>query len=335
MNIKGYLSTAAFLLAIALSGAGCGSPAGPETQSTPEGPVVAWFNCTGYTVDLYFPRSDSLVSNAYTTGEVPGDILSHEEGTIAVLNSLDCTVQVFAVDSTGSQLLSVQLPSGSNPYHMSWDGNSLWVTLLLTSEVARVDMELGGSVTLFDTPPNPTSIAADGEFVFVGHGNWPDPSVTGGISVLDASTGDLIDSIATPDNVCFMEYFSSTGKIHAVTCTYTGDGRISVIDPLTMGISTQIHTGGSPCRPTETPAGFAAGDGWSSGSLFLYGESGALETWNTGIASSAGVACIGDTLYVTDPLSDLVIMADIQERTLLDTLPAGSSGPQGIRSLQR
>ena len=318
-----------------LAASACNSPVEPDVNPTPGGSVIAWFNGTGYTVDLYFPGSDSLVSGAYVTGQVPGDILSPQEGRLAVLNSLDCSIQVFDVDSTGSELYSIQLPQGSNPYLMCWDGSDLWVTLLLTSQVARVDLNPGGAVAFFDVAPNPTSIASDGHHVFVGHGNWPDSTVSGGISVLDASTGDPAGAIQTPDNVCFLRYFESTGHVHAVTSTYTGDGMISVIDPSSMQVTGQVQTGVSPGYPEETQSGFVVGDGWFSGNLYLYSETGGLETWDTGHFSSAGVACLGDTVYVTDPVSQLVLMADCSSRELLDTLPAGTSRPQGIASIQR
>jgi hypothetical protein len=318
-----------------LAAAACNSPAGPDVNPTPQGSVIAWFNGMGNTVDLYFPLSDSIVTGAYYTGDIPNDILSPGDGRIAVLNSFGCCVQVFDVDSTGGELFSIQLPAGSNPYQMSWDGEHLWVTLLLTAQVARLELYPGGEVSLFDVGPNPTSIASDGYRVLVGHGTWPDTSITGGISVIDAGSGSALGSIQTPDNVCFMRYFSASGRMHAVTTTYTGDGMISVIDPVAMQVTEEIDTGGSPGLPSETPWGFVAGDGWSSGTLYFYSETGALDTWSTGLTSASGVVCLGDTAYVTDPLTDRVFLTDCSARTILDTLQAGTSGPQGITSVQR
>jgi hypothetical protein len=123
--------------------------------------------------------------------------------------------------------------------------------------------------------------------------------------------------------------------MHAVTTTYTGDGMISVIDPVAMQVTEEIDTGGSPGLPSETPWGFVAGDGWSSGTLYFYSETGALDTWSTGLTSASGVVCLGDTAYVTDPLTDRVFLTDCSARTILDTLQAGTSGPQGITSVQR
>ena len=242
------------------------------------------------------------------------------------------------MDSTGGELFHIDLPAGSNPYHMSWDGNHLWVTLLLTAQVAKVDLSSGGSVSIIDIKANPTSIASTGSRVFVGHGaSYPDPSVTGGITVLDASTGDVVDSIDTPDNVNFMRYFSGTGLVHAMTSTYgANDGLISIVDPISIQILSQVNTGGSPGFPVEAGSGYVAGDGWSSGSIYFYNEAGVLsDTWDTGGASTSGLACSGDTVYITDFNSNLVYIADWTSKVMLDSLEAGTSGPQGIVSIER
>ena len=325
------LTSITLILFLAVS---CNSPVEPDPGTNPSGNVVAWFNGLSYTIDLYFPESDLLVATAYITGDVPNDIISHEEGRIAVLNSTSSNIQVFDLISTGGELFHIDFPAGSNPYTMSWDGNHMWVTLLLTGQVAKLDMSHGSSVTLIDVKNNPTSIASDGNRVFVGHGTYPDASVTGGITVLDASTGNILDSISTPDNVCYMNYFTETSMVHAMTTTYSGDGMISIINPYSMEILVQINTGGAPSYPEKAGSGFIAGD-CLSGNLYFYTEGGSLtETWNTGSTSTFGVACSGDTVYITDFSADMVYIADWNAKVLLDTLEAGN-GPQGIISIER
>ncbi len=330
------LTVITFIAIVSIMTASCNSPVEPDPFSTPGGTVVAWFNGLGNTVDLYFLESDTLITTAYTTGDVPSDIISYENNRIAVLSSFSRIIQVFDVNSTCGELFHIDLPAGSNPYQSSWDGNHLWVTLLMTSQVAKVDLSSGGSVSIIDVKGNTTSIASTGSRVLVGHGsNWPDSTITGGITVLDVSTGNVIDSISTPDNVCFMKYFSETGMVHAVTTTYTGDGLISIVDPVSMQILSQVNTGGSPGYPVEAGSGYAAGDGWSSGSIYFYNEDGTLtDTWDTGAGGTCGLACIGDTMYITDPIMDLVYIADWNTQTILDTLEAGD-GPQGIVIVER
>jgi len=326
-----------FLLSIALLTAllaACNNPAEPDPQPTPPGRVVAWFNGLSNTVDLYFPRSDSLVTMAYITGDVPSDILSPEDGRIAVLSSFGATVQVFDIDMTGGDVFTIDLPSGSNPYSMSLDGINLWVTLLNTGQVARTSPAAGASVELYYIGGNPTSIAAVGDLVLVGHGTWPDSTVRGGITVLNASTGEILDSIPTPDNVTSMRYFPETGMVHAVTTTYTGDGMISIINPVSLQIMAQVPTGGAPSAPVMAGSVFASGDGFFSGGIFVYDETGSLlSTWDTGV-SPGGLGLSGDTLYIADFGADRIYLADWTSRTMLDTLVSGD-GPQGMVVVER
>ncbi len=320
------------IILISLVSVSCNSPVESSSDPTPGGRVVVWFNGMANTVDLYFPESDSLVTSAYITGEVPNDILSHEDGYIAVLNSTSANVQVFDLESTGGELFHIDFPSGSNPYQMSWDGDNLWVTLLMSSQIARVDLIPGGTVTLFDVPEYPCSVASTGTLVLVGHGYWQ--TGTGGITVLDTSTGNVIDSVSTPENTNTLMYFSSTGLVHAMSTTYNGDGVISIVDPVNSTILTQIATGGSPGKPVKVGSYFASGDGWSSDAIFFYNEAGSLlDTWNNGV-NATGLAASGDTLYITYFNNDMVYIADWNAQVILDSLVAGD-GPQGIIAIEQ
>ncbi len=318
------LTGIALILFLAVS---CNSPVEPDPGTNPSGNVVAWFNGLSYTIDLYFPESDLLVATAYITGEVPNDILSHEDGYIAVLNSTSANVQVFDLKSTGGELFHIDLPAGSNPYTMSWDGDNLWVTLLLNSQIARVDLTQGGTVTLFDVPEYPSGIASTGTLVLVGHGYYE--SGTGGITILDAVSGVMIGTLDTPENTWCLKYFSETGLVHAMSTTYNGDGMISIINPANNTILSQIAIGESPGKPVQVGSYFASGDGWLSEEVFFYNETGTLlDTWNTGF-NAIGLAVSGDTLYITDFGVDKVYIANWSSKTLLDSLSAGN-GPQGI-----
>jgi hypothetical protein len=194
--------------------------------------------------------------------------------------------------------------------------------------------QAGASVEVYDIGGNPTSITAVGNAVLVGHGTWPDSTVRGGITVLDASTGVVLDTITTPDNVTAMRYFPGSGMVHAVTTTYTGDGMISIIDPVSLQILSQIPTGGAPGAPVMAGTVFASGDGFFSDDVFVYDETGALlSTWSTGV-SPVGLAVSGDTMYIADFGADRIYLADWTTRTMLDTLDTGD-GPQGIVVVDR
>lgn len=326
------LFAAGALLAVGF--AACSNPVGPDPEPTPGGMVIAWFNGLGASVDLYFPESDSLLGGAYMTGEFPNDILSPGNGVMAVLSSGSADIRVFDLDISGTESYRVDLPTGSNPYLMALDGTDIWVTLLMTAQVAKVDLQGRGDVTLFDVPSNPSGITCAAGRVFVGHGNYPDTTVTGGITVLDASTGAQTGSIPTPDNVTSLTYFQETGKVHAVTTTYVGDGTISIVDPATSQVTAQAPVGGAPGVPVLAGGVFACGDGFFSDDIIVYNESGSLvSTWSTGV-NPGGLAVSGDTMYIADFGADMVYLAEWNTRTIIDSLAAGD-GPQGIAVVDR
>ncbi len=321
----------ALALMAVLIAAGCSDPAGITPGPNPEGDPVAWFNGLGYTVDLYFPKVDSLVAGAYHTGEVPCDIRTTSPRTFAVLSTLSCQLRLYDTGQEGTPTKAIELPAGSNPYSMCWDGEVFWVALLLSGEVARVTPE--GGVTTYDTPANPTSVASTCDLVIVGHGNWPDSSVTGGLTLLDAGSGEILDSVQTPDNVTALEYFPQTGMVHVSTSTFTGDGMINVVDPGSGSVEATVATGGSPGRPVAVEGGFAAGDGWTSGRVYLYGEDGSLDVWESGMSSVTGLALMEGMLYLTDFNGDRVLVAEASTLTPVDTLASGD-GPQGIAAVE-
>jgi YVTN family beta-propeller protein len=315
---------------------GCESVSGPGEEPNPTGRVVAWFNGLGSTVDLYFPDADSLIIQAYNTGNAPNDIAYLGNDLIGVVNSITGTLSVYDLSSTGGAYVEVDLGTGSNPYCLDSDQSSVYVTLLLAGEVAVVDMSSWSVEETFDVSPNPSGIAVvDGE-LFVSHANWPDTSFTGGVTVVNASTGATLDTVAAPTNTVTIRYFPETGRLHASATTYVGDGTISIIDPQSRSVIATVPTGGSPTVPAMLGSGrFAAGDGWSSNSVYLYGEDGTVSsTWDCG-HNVTGVASFGsDTLYMTGFNGDKLYVGLASSQTIVDSLDTGDA-PQGIICIDR
>ncbi|MBD3370358.1 hypothetical protein GF402_08355 [Candidatus Fermentibacteria bacterium] len=324
------------MLAVLAVTIGCESVSGPEEEPNPSGRVVAWFNGLGSTVDLYFPDADSLVIQAYNTGNAPNDIAYLGDDMIGVVNSSTGTLSVYNLSSTGGSYAEIEFSLGSNPYCLDCHQSNIYVTLLMSGKVAVIDRHSWEIEDTFDVSPNPSGIAIVDDELFVSHANWPDSTFQGGITVVSASAGNTLDTIATPINTLTADYFPETGSIHAVATTYAGDGTISIVDPGTRSITATVPTGGSPTTPTMLGSGrFAAGDGWSSNLVYLYGEDGNVSsTWDCG-HNVMGVASFGsDTLYMTGWNEDLVYVGLSSTQTILDSLASGDA-PQGIICIDR
>jgi hypothetical protein len=312
--------------------AACNDSEGPAGPGQGEGDAVAWFDGLSATVDLYYPGNGTLVVPANVTGASPNDILPLGGGAYLTVNSLSSDVTVFQLDET-SPTATVELPAGSNPWAACEHAGEIFVSLLYTSEIAVIDPATWQVDRYLPAGPNPSGIAAAQDRIFVSHGNYPEPG-EGGITILDPSDGDSLGFVPTPENTVCLRYFPETGMIHASSYTYVNDGVISIVDPASAEIVTTLGTGGSPGLPIRTPEGwFVAGDGFSSGRLFIYGEDGGWDEWDTGHCIT-GVAQMGDTLYMTCFPEDAVYKGLLAGLTLAGSMQAGD-GPQGIAIIER
>lgn len=326
------LTCIALILFLAIS---CNSPVEPDTGTNPSGNVVAWFNGLSNTVDLYFPESDLLVSTAYITGNAPNDLLYLGSDKMAVLSSLSSVLHVVDLSVSGSLLHEINFPGGSNPWAMANDNDNIWVTFLLTGKIAAVSTDSWALGETVDVNDYPYGIAIASGSIFISHGDYTEPNPPGGVTVLDAVTLEETGWIDTGQNTIDLWYCSETDNIHAFSYTYTDDGVVSIIDPATATISSQVITGGCPQSPVRLGNSFACCDGFGS-SIFFYDESGTLlSTWIPDSSITlAGIAVSGDTLYMTDFDRDRVYRALWQSQVLLGSLTAGD-GPQGIIAIKR
>ena len=314
----------------------CNSPVEPASGNTPGGRVIAWFNGLGSTVDLYFPGDDSLVSSAYITGDAPNDILYLGSDRMALLSSLSSVLQIVDLSVSGSILREVSFPPGSNPWAITFNNSTIWVTLLLSGQITSVSAEDWTVGNTLDVPEYPYGIEVAGGSIFVSHGDYYPNTTPGGVTVIDAATLQNTGWIDTGANTTELWYCAETGKIHAFSSTYgSNDGVVSIIDPATATVSARIQTGGNPHSPCRTGNSFACCDAWGH-SIFFYDESGALlSTWTPdSLLTLAGIAVDGDTLYMTDFNSDRVYIANISSKVILDSLKAGD-GPQSIIKISR
>ncbi len=304
-------------------------PSGPGTPG--EGDAVAWFDGLGFTVDLYFPSDGTLILGAFVTGEVPNDILALGDGMFLTVNSSPSSITVFDIEGEGAAA-TVDLPPGSNPWAACASQEEVFVSLLTTGQVAVVDRSSWEVLRYMDAGSNPSGIALAAGRLLVSHSNWPEPGC-GGVTILDPASGDSLGFVDTPENTYWLRYMPSTGMVHAASSTYKDDGAISVIDPVSGEVEALVPTGGSPVLGGETVAGFAAGDGFSSGGLYIYQEDGSLAEYDTGHCVN-GLVALGDTLLLTCFPEDAVYLWSLSAAGPEGSLQSGD-GPQGMAIIAR
>lgn len=305
-----------------------GGPAGPGEWG--EGDAVAWFNGLGYTVDLYFPSDGTLIRGAFSTGEVPNDILPLGDGMFLTVNSLSSSLTVFDIAEEG-EVARVEFAEGSNPWAACASADEVFVSLLTKDTVAVVDRDSWEVVRYMHAGPSPSGVALAQGRLFVSHSNWPDPGC--GVTILDPASGDSLGFVDTPENTCWLRFMPSTGMIHAASTTYLDDGAITVFDPASGAIEAVVPTGGSPVLGGETAAGFVAGDGFSSSCLYIYGENGSWSAIYTGHCVN-GLVALGDTLFLSCFPEDAVHLWSLSESGPAGSLAAGD-GPQGMAIITR
>jgi len=317
--------TAAFFILTVLS---CRDAVGPEPGNTPEGPFVVWFNSLSGNADAFFENSDSLITAAWSTGSVPNQILTSEGDGFAVLSSASCDIRFYSGAAAGQTYSSVLLPSGSNPYCFTLSGGSGYATLLLLQGIAVFD-RVSGEVT--DTIPagaNPSGIALSGNRLFVSHGNYPDASSPGGVSVFNSSTGELLTWIDTGINTHWLK-LQPSGMLHCYSTTYSDDGRITVVDPETLSITAVVQCGGAPGEGVAVGDHFLSPDGWNGGDLVNYSESGQFSRLQVPF-NPTGLAVSGNIIYATSFSADRVYLLDSETFAVIDSLQTGGLGPLGI-----
>lgn len=326
--------TVLFLAALALAVLpGCRDTTGPQGGQNPEGDMVVWFNGLSANADAYLPLSDSLLQNCWPTGDTPNDIQDLGQGRFAVLSSLGADLRMYDSNIGGEIQGSVSLPAGSNPYSAALDGDKVYITLLLTSRVAVVDLSSMSVTAQWDVPGNPSGIAVSGGRVFVTHGSWPEAS-PGGVTVLDRQTGENLAWLDTGVNTAWARTSPGTGLVHCGATTYADDGTVSIIDPVTLEVTRTMSTGGTPGEPVEIGDDFVSPNGWGGNRLLVYREDGAWNWVETGFAAT-GLAVLENRVFATDFGGNCVRILDAATLAPLDTLAAGGEGPQGIVALDR
>ncbi len=316
------------MILLVITASSCRDVAGPVEGNTPQGPFVVWFNGLSGNADAYFIASDSLITNAWSTGEAPNQIVELDNGQFAVLSSLSADLRVFSCNTTGVTERTVQFPAGSNPYSFCMTGDTGYSALSLADSVAVFSIQSAETTGMIHTRSNPSGTAYSSGKLFVGHANYPDASSPGGVSVISPVSGELIKWIDTGVNTHWLK-LQPSGMIHCYSTTYTDDGKITIINPETLEMVAAVQCGGAPGESINVNDSYISPDGWGSGGLVKYTETGDFTRIDLPF-SATNLAVYGDTLYATSFGSAKVYMLDAATFSVVDSLQAGGEGSQGI-----
>ena len=317
------------ILVMVLFSAACRDAVGPVEGNMPEGPFVVWFNGLAYNADAYFIEADSLIVNAWSTGDAPNQVLPCGANGFAVLSSISADLRIFSGDETGTTEKTVYFPEGSNPYSFVLSGSTGYAALSTRDSIAVFNTETAVVEKMIPSRANPSGIEYRNGSIFLSYANYPDPSSPGGVSVFDASSGAEVTWIDTGVNTYWLK-IQPSGMLHCYSTTYPDlNGRITIVDPSTMEVSAIVECGGSPGEAIKVGNHYLSPDGWGTGGLIRYTESGDFTLVNLPF-SPTGLVLWENTIYATSFGAGKVYMLDDESFSILDSLQAGGEGPQGI-----
>lgn len=317
------------LLSLILLAAGCRDAAGPSSAGSPGGPCVVWFNGNSATADGFWTDHDSLITSAWSTGTAPNHIVVLEEDEFLILSSLSAEISLNSIDLPGEVLADWQFAPGSNPYSMAVCGDTGFTTLLLLDSVRTFGLPHGSIGGSFATRANPSGIAATPGHVFVSYASWPSAQSPGGVSVYERDGYEEVGWVNTGVNTHWLT-LQSTGRIHCYGTTYQDDGTITVIsaeDP--WSVVAVIECGGAPGEGVAVNGDFLSPDGWGQGGLVRYDESGNWERIDTSFPPT-DLAVHDGIIYATSFSRNRIYLLDAITLNVIDSLPSGGEGPQGI-----
>lgn len=207
-------------------------------------------------VDLSNLRSkqgEAVRLNLLSLGDIPNAMTSVGQ-TGYIVNSGSNTLQIIDL-STLKTIGTVALGEGTNPMQVALVGRRAYVTLLLTNEVAEVDLDNLQVSQRIPVGNGPTGLTYANNKVYVTNTNFQgfDPTAgvskygPGTVSVLDPFTNRVVKDIPVDINPqTILE--DNRGRLHVVCTGNFGDipGKINIIDPKTDTVVSKIDIGGAP-----------------------------------------------------------------------------------------
>ncbi len=236
---------------------------------------------------------ETLTKINMTTGVVTNDIVTIGSDVQSFPNQIvvrDSLAYVIASGTDELQIINLKsettvdyINTGafSNPYWMAfYDSQYVFVTLMLTNEVAKIDVLSGLVVDEITTGISPSGIVIFNHKAFVVCSGYDFDTYTFNPSTLgiyDLSDNSLVDEIDVGLNAQYAAVDNS-GNIHVVATGnyYDINGEVYIINGDSHEIISNFPVGGSPGQINIGPdnVAYIAAAGWSmAGYIFSYNAS--------------------------------------------------------------
>ncbi len=236
---------------------------------------------------------ETLTKINMTTGVVTNDIVTISSDVQSFPNQIvvrDSLAYVIASGTDELQIINLKsettvdyINTGafSNPYWMAfYDSQYVFVTLMLTNEVAKIDVLSGLVVDEITTGISPSGIVIFNHKAFVVCSGYDFDTYTFNPSTLgiyDLSDNSLVDEIDVGLNAQYAAVDNS-GNIHVVATGnyYDINGEVYIINGDSHEIISNFPVGGSPGQINIGPdnVAYIAAAGWSmAGYIFSYNAS--------------------------------------------------------------
>ncbi len=187
--------------------------------------------------------------NLAVTGVFPNDLVLRGARACVTASGSDA---VYMYDLAGcAPVDTIPTGPGTNPYALAFVSDTrAYVTLLVTNEVAEIDLGTGAVVATIPVGTSPAGIVYAGGRLFVANSGFDFNTYgyePGTISVIDPGTNTVTHTLPVGLNPQALAV-TPAGEVH-VCCTgdyFSVFGRAFMIDPVTATVTDSLDVGGSP-----------------------------------------------------------------------------------------
>ena len=219
--------------------------------------------------------TNNIVTLGSDIGSAPNQIVIRD--TLAyVVNSTTAEIQIINLN-TESTVGWINLPPGSNPFHMAfYNDRYAYVTLLIANEVAKVDVNKNKVVSRHSVglAPGPIVIANHKAYIGITAVDTLFVYHQGELAIFDCIGDSLLQNIPVRTNpnalavdADYRVHLMCSGDYWSEFCW------VYVFDPHTDALVDSLFLGGSPSALAIAPdnKAYASAGGWvSSGEMYVY-----------------------------------------------------------------